>query len=195
MPYRTWGNAPGLEHKRGQAGYCPHNNLLFLGWHRPYLALYEVHITWQVFASSANTSQEVLYKHIQHIAAEAPPAQRANYTAAAKAFRLPYWDWARGEASGPVPAFFYSQNITVTRPGGSEDSIWNPLNSYRFHPLIPNDCDGKVRSHHILESTADNAIVERHRSNDSLACNRFRERAISSGPIHRRIRGPETSTT
>jgi tyrosinase len=41
-PFRTWANAPGLDHKIGAAGYCPHGNILFLGWHRPYLALFEV---------------------------------------------------------------------------------------------------------------------------------------------------------
>lgn len=41
-PYKTWGDAPGLPEKIGKAGYCPHDNELFLGWHRPYLALFEV---------------------------------------------------------------------------------------------------------------------------------------------------------
>jgi tyrosinase len=41
-PFRTWGNVPGIERKIGTAGYCPHSNALFLGWHRPYLALFEV---------------------------------------------------------------------------------------------------------------------------------------------------------
>jgi hypothetical protein len=41
-PYRTWGDVPGIERKIGTASYCPHSNALFLGWHRPYLALFEV---------------------------------------------------------------------------------------------------------------------------------------------------------
>jgi tyrosinase len=41
-PFQTWGDVPGLEHKLGTSGYCPHSNTLFLGWHRPYLALFEV---------------------------------------------------------------------------------------------------------------------------------------------------------
>lgn len=41
-PYKTWGNAPGLEHKIGTEGYCPHSNRLFVGWHRPYLTFFEV---------------------------------------------------------------------------------------------------------------------------------------------------------
>lgn len=45
-PYQTWGDAPGLPNKIGKAGYCPHDNELFLGWHRPYLALFEVSISF-----------------------------------------------------------------------------------------------------------------------------------------------------
>jgi|SRR5690242_8705086 len=41
-PYTTHLNAPGLSHKIGSSGYCPHSMALFLGWHRPYLALFEV---------------------------------------------------------------------------------------------------------------------------------------------------------
>jgi tyrosinase len=39
-PYKVWQDAQGLPGKSG--GYCPHNNIMFLGWHRPYLALFEV---------------------------------------------------------------------------------------------------------------------------------------------------------
>lgn len=40
-PYGTVFNAPGIDHKIGTTGYCPHSMALFLGWHRPYLALFE----------------------------------------------------------------------------------------------------------------------------------------------------------
>jgi len=43
-PYDVWGDAPGKKNKIGKAGYCPHGNELFLGWHRPYLALFEVSV-------------------------------------------------------------------------------------------------------------------------------------------------------
>jgi len=41
-PYKVWEDAPGLPDKLGTAAYCPHGNELFLGWHRPYIALFEV---------------------------------------------------------------------------------------------------------------------------------------------------------
>jgi hypothetical protein len=41
-PYKPVLNAPGIPSKIGHSGYCPHSMALFLGWHRPYLALFEV---------------------------------------------------------------------------------------------------------------------------------------------------------
>lgn len=41
MPYEDWDGVPpvaGYEER----GYCTHMSALFLPWHRPYLALYEV---------------------------------------------------------------------------------------------------------------------------------------------------------
>jgi tyrosinase len=41
-PYKPVLDAPGIPTKIGHSGYCPHSMALFLGWHRPYLALFEV---------------------------------------------------------------------------------------------------------------------------------------------------------
>lgn len=38
-PFKVW---EGAEFTADPAGYCPHSNTMFLGWHRPYLALFEV---------------------------------------------------------------------------------------------------------------------------------------------------------
>ncbi|KAH7061712.1 hypothetical protein BKA63DRAFT_573421 [Paraphoma chrysanthemicola] len=124
-PFRTWGNAPGLDHKIGTSGYCPHNNILFLGWHRPYLALFE----------------EQLYKGVHWFAERAPEDQLERYRSAANEFRMPYWDWAKGDSG--VPDFFTWEYISVTRPDGTSDNIWNPLYTYYFHPVIPDDFDSK----------------------------------------------------
>lgn len=40
-PYKTWNNFP--TPLLNQAGFCPHANTLFGTWHRPYLAVFEVH--------------------------------------------------------------------------------------------------------------------------------------------------------
>ncbi|KAF1911531.1 hypothetical protein BDU57DRAFT_461208 [Ampelomyces quisqualis] len=130
-PYRTWGNAPGLPHKLGTSGYCPHSNSLFLTWHRPYLALFE----------------EELYKQVKYYADAAPPDQAGRYAAAANSFRMPYWDWARGENAGTVPDFFTTQMINVVHTNGFNETIWNPLYSFYFHPLTPSVFNDKARAH------------------------------------------------
>ncbi|KAL5113579.1 hypothetical protein ACEQ8H_008527 [Pleosporales sp. CAS-2024a] len=126
-PYKTWGNAPGIPSKIGTAGYCTHNNPLFLPWHRPFLALFE----------------EQLYKRVQEYADEAHADNWDVYQAAAKSFRMPYWDWALGESGGPVPDFFTHETLDIVRPSGETYQLWNPLYSFYFHPLNPSDFDSK----------------------------------------------------
>lgn len=38
-PFVQWNDVPGV---RSTGGYCPHVSNMFLPWHRPYLALFEV---------------------------------------------------------------------------------------------------------------------------------------------------------
>lgn len=108
-PYYAWdGNAnkpgaPGI-------GYCTHGDILFMSWHRPYLALYE----------------QILAKHVTRIAKK---YNSATYTNAAKYFRIPYWDWA--SAPYAMPDFLSSQNVRIQDPSGFVDT-WNPLSSYKF---------------------------------------------------------------
>lgn len=40
-PYKAWDNVVG---NGNQSGYCTHSSILFLPWHRPYIALYEVYL-------------------------------------------------------------------------------------------------------------------------------------------------------
>ncbi|KAF1842823.1 Di-copper centre-containing protein [Cucurbitaria berberidis CBS 394.84] len=126
-PYKTWGNAPGRPDRIGSSGYCPHNNQLFLSWHRPYLTLFE----------------QVLHERIQEIASRAPEDRYERYSKAARSFRMPYWDWAQGEKGGPVPDFFTTEMISVIKTDGVEKDMWNPLHTYRFHPVVPEDFEGK----------------------------------------------------
>jgi tyrosinase len=42
MPYKAWDGVEGLSDFGSFGGYCTHSSVLFLTWHRPYLALYEV---------------------------------------------------------------------------------------------------------------------------------------------------------
>ncbi|CBX95782.1 similar to tyrosinase [Plenodomus lingam JN3] len=122
-PYQVWQGAPGLTHKLGAASYCPHSNELFLGWHRPYLALFE----------------QVLHAHMQEIAATAPVKEAKRFAAAAQSFRMPYWDWGLGGAKAVVPEFFMQKSIRIVELDGVETMMRNPLYAYRFHPLVPGD--------------------------------------------------------
>jgi len=81
MPWTSWDGVDGTagaEKSSSEKGYCPHNQLLFGPWHRPYLALFE-----QVLQSTAIK-----------IADTFPDGNRAKYQDAAIQLRAAYWDWA-----------------------------------------------------------------------------------------------------
>ncbi|KAL6703737.1 hypothetical protein ACN47E_009118 [Coniothyrium glycines] len=126
-PYRIWENAPGLSHKIGSTGYCPHSNQLFLGWHRPYLALYE----------------QVIHQHMLEVAYTASSDQIDRYIAAAESFRMPYWDWSMGDRE--IPWFFMEETISVMQPNGVRTMIWNPLYTFRFQEIPRDEFDDKFR--------------------------------------------------
>jgi tyrosinase len=49
MPYKPWngvGSETNWQNSSGFGGYCTHSSILFLTWHRPYLALWEVSLFW-----------------------------------------------------------------------------------------------------------------------------------------------------
>ncbi|KAF8243965.1 Di-copper centre-containing protein [Wilcoxina mikolae CBS 423.85] len=111
-PYKPWdGEADARGRKPG--GYCTHSSVLFLTWHRPYLALYE----------------QVLYDDVQAVAQSFPAgAKRDQLLKIASTFRIPYWDWASQPNPDPV---LLERNIAVDKPNGRV-TIPNPLYSYRF---------------------------------------------------------------
>jgi tyrosinase len=95
--------------------------------------------------TSTDSRQQVVSGWVHSIAARAPPDQLERYLAAANEFRMPYWDWAQGTTTGPVPDFFMTPTLTVTDIDQSQVLIYNPLYSYRFKP-IPEQFDEKVCS-------------------------------------------------
>jgi tyrosinase len=86
--------------------------VLFLTWHRPYLALFE----------------QVLASHCQAIVATYPPDEVPIYQAAANNFRIPYWDWA---SNTTLPSVVNADTITITTPSGVQ-SVPNPLLNYTW---------------------------------------------------------------
>jgi tyrosinase len=140
-PYLPWDDVqatPGND----KNGYCAHTSVLFATWHRPYLALFEVCHSFKLRHDSLNVMltdiQQVLYGHIQHIAALWPAGpDRDRYVVAAVNFRIPYWDWAATPVTGQsiYPAAVSGPpGISVAGPVGTQ-TIANPLFSYSFKPL------------------------------------------------------------
>jgi tyrosinase len=86
--------------------------------------------------------QQILYNLIQLIAQLYPAGStRDKYTAAAANFRIPYWDWAAVPPAGQSvfpSSVGGSPYFVVDGPAGTQ-TIANPLWSYQFKPLNPND--------------------------------------------------------
>ncbi|KAF2438104.1 Di-copper centre-containing protein, partial [Karstenula rhodostoma CBS 690.94] len=99
-------------------GYCPHHDLLFGTWHRPYILLFEQKLQ-AIAIGIANSFTD------------------ASYQDAANRLRLPFWDWARAVSQNePVfPAVLSTPKVSVTLQDGSRVEIDNPLYDYSFHPL------------------------------------------------------------
>ncbi|KAK4190860.1 putative tyrosinase [Podospora australis] len=111
FPHSAWN---GVGHVDGApvTGFCPHGELLFLTWHRPYVALFE----------------QILVARAVAIASRYPPSLHPQYVAAAQSLRQPFWDWA---AHPLLPDAATSPTISVTAPGGVTE-IPNPLYNYRY---------------------------------------------------------------
>ncbi|EPS39478.1 hypothetical protein H072_6733 [Dactylellina haptotyla CBS 200.50] len=111
-PFGAWN---GVTSNKGDkdVGYCTHKDVLFLTWHRPYLALFE----------------QMVWENARDVVNEFPAAKRAAYQAVLPTLRIPYWDWASNSSIprevGDMP------KIEVDTPKGRQ-TIDNPLYSYKF---------------------------------------------------------------
>ena len=123
LPYRRWPDEDWNKDmskdpiKGASKGFCTHTSILFLTWHRPFLALFEAK----------------LWESVQLIAQGISPSDgQDRYLAAAKGFRLPYWDWARVDRFiFPAEALDAAQ-IWWSGPD-SKNSIWP--RSGKYNPL------------------------------------------------------------
>lgn len=184
MPYEDWdgvGPLEGLEDR----GYCTHMSVLFLSWHRPYLALYEVR-GYKIKILShlkiiTKSYQQILYGTIQFIATQFEgELERSRYVAAAQRFRIPYWDWAVLPTVGEsvYPASVQSPSVDINGPAGLQ-TIANPLYSYSFHPLNTTEISTPQVSMGLPMKWRSSLIV--------CSC-----RSLRTGIIHfgRQVRGP-----
>ncbi|ETS78584.1 hypothetical protein PFICI_10646 [Pestalotiopsis fici W106-1] len=125
-PDRDWNTMKPVSGSRGFGGFCTHSSILFLPWHRPYLALFEAE----------------LYKHVNAVANSFSDAERkADYVKAAKTFRMPYWDWARPDLPVFPAEAGIDANNQVARPKTSAEAPIkpNPLASYTFRESASDD--------------------------------------------------------
>lgn len=115
LPYVEWG-ATGASASGGGGGYCPHGELLFLPWHRPYVVRFE----------------QTLSEHAKRIAEGYPDSVKEQYKQAADNLRVPYWDWA-AESRVPDAVLPETMKIKAARNGVVEDvDVPNPFNTYNF---------------------------------------------------------------
>lgn len=127
-------------------------SILFLNWHRPYVALFEVSISLGSYnlRCSLITYQQVLAPHIQAVVKTYDASEQATYQAKADALRLVYWDWAAVTAMPPI---VLQPTITIITGTGYEN-VTNPFYSYKFQQfpfntsLFPSsDFDGVLASY------------------------------------------------
>ncbi|KAF4627308.1 hypothetical protein G7Y89_g10846 [Cudoniella acicularis] len=96
------------EDNRNMSGYCAHSVLTFPTWHRPYLAMME----------------QTIYYEMTLIAETFPIQQKQKYRDAAQKFRFPYWDYYRPRG-----------DKGVTLPGVKTDI---GTTSFKYDFRIPN---------------------------------------------------------
>jgi tyrosinase len=117
VPRQNWDGVGQCSTCKGTDGYCTHDSVLFPGWHRAYLALFE-----QQFMVIVN-----------ELANSYPDNRRAWMTGAASTMRFPFWDWAAHPAPGypALPNVMSDKYMTVESPTGMV-TIINPLFRHDF---------------------------------------------------------------
>ncbi|KAF2690201.1 Di-copper centre-containing protein [Lentithecium fluviatile CBS 122367] len=130
MPWASWDGVEGTTEGKNDwnRGYCPHAQVLFGTWHRPYLVLFE----------------QKLQSVAKAIANRFPTASKATYQDAATKLRIPFWDWAKAipTTEPMIPEVVSAEKVQVTFPNGTSAQIGNPLFQYNFHPLDNTQING-----------------------------------------------------
>jgi tyrosinase len=127
-PDRDWNSMSQVDGSQS-GGFCTHNSILFLPWHRPYLALFEQ----AIFAQVGSIAQKLAHELNDN-----------SWTTEAQNFRLPYWDWADPH-KGTYPDEALNENVSIIQPGtnGQEKQMKNPLYNFQF---ASSDQDGNVNN-------------------------------------------------
>ncbi|KAK6541879.1 hypothetical protein TWF694_007656 [Orbilia ellipsospora] len=121
-PRVPWGDT---THENKQKNFCSHAQVTFPTWHRPYLALYEQRL------------HEIMIDDI--IGNETfPESKKAEWTAAANKWRLPYWDYAHNPRIAKIAEKKYINILDQNKEDDEPTKVLNPMWSYRLF-----DKDGK----------------------------------------------------
>ncbi|PUU78148.1 hypothetical protein B9Z19DRAFT_1108432 [Tuber borchii] len=121
-PYAAWDNVRG---NGNASGYCTHSSILFLPWHRPYLALFE----------------QSLFENVKAAVAAFPPGPtKDKFTRLVPSFRMPYWDWA---ADARVPDFVLKNETIEVETANGRQRIRNPLYSHSFGSIDRREFPGR----------------------------------------------------
>ncbi|KAK4443167.1 tyrosinase [Podospora aff. communis PSN243] len=121
LPFKSYmGIGEGIGNMK--MGYCPHGQLTFTTWHRPYLALVE----------------QTLHSHAERIARTYTGPSATTYLSAASTLRFPYWDWA---SDAQLPPIITTPTITINTPTAPNRTIPNPLYTYPFQTFPFTDPD------------------------------------------------------
>lgn len=108
-PYTQWSDSPKSPGSH-DSGYCTHNTVLFLPWHRPYLYIYEQKLITE--------AQSVAKQYVN----------RPEYVEAANNLRIPFWDWS---AVPKLPDVVSQPQVQIEAPNGMQ-TVDNPLYQYKF---------------------------------------------------------------
>ncbi|ROW08234.1 hypothetical protein VMCG_03309 [Cytospora schulzeri] len=112
LPFQGWNGVGQVPGGADLAGMCPHDELLFGTWHRPFIALYE----------------QTLVSHALNISARYMGDDEPIYRTAAETLRVAYWDWA---SNATLPAVVNLNTLTINSPTGPT-TIRNPFHHYSF---------------------------------------------------------------
>ncbi|CCO34801.1 hypothetical protein RSOLAG1IB_10331 [Rhizoctonia solani AG-1 IB] len=127
MPYTRWMGDPDQAPQSDRGiwlGYCNHASIMFPNWHRPYLMLLEQAIS------------EVAHG-IAGKFANSHPAEGKLWIEAARALRLPYWDWTHQRTNQEgMPPVLVDSKLELEMPGGGRERHNNILAYYEFHRPI-----------------------------------------------------------
>ncbi|KAG8427602.1 hypothetical protein J3459_006527 [Metarhizium acridum] len=135
-PWAKWDGKAQPSPETGRIrGYCVHNHYTFPTWHRVYMLLFE-QVVYEAMIDFIKTTDKV------------PNAVKAKWTAEAKQWRLPYWDFARfaihqgkvlDELRLPILATIPEVRvITMIDPKTGQNSLKNiPNPMYCFKTATP----------------------------------------------------------